>query len=46
MKSEADSRPTFKKWPVAFIDKNHLAVAGIYYKDDSDVACCALLWRK
>ena len=37
MKIEADRRLTFEKWPVAFMDKNHLAVPGFYYTDHSDV---------
>jgi len=41
MKSEADRRKTFEKWPVAFIDKNYLAAAGFYYTKLSDVVCCA-----
>ena len=41
MKSEADRREIFQKWPVGFIDKNHLAAAGFYYTNQSDVVCCA-----
>jgi hypothetical protein len=41
MKSEADRRLTFEKWPVAFIDKNSLSETVIYYTDHSDVVCCA-----
>ena len=40
-KSEADRRQTFEKWPVAFIDKNHLTAAGFYYTKQSDVVFCA-----
>jgi len=39
MKSEADRRLTFEKWPVAFIDNNNQAEAGFYYTDLSDVVC-------
>jgi hypothetical protein len=52
MKSEADCRLKFEKWPVAFIDKNNLAEAGFYYTDHSDVLCCAFcvaqigLWQE
>jgi hypothetical protein len=52
MKSEADSRLTFEKWPVSFIDKNNLAEAGFYYTDHSYVVCCAFcvaqigLWQE
>jgi len=52
MKSEVDRRLTFKKWPVAFIDKNNLVEAGFYYTDHSDVVCCAFcvaqigLWQE
>jgi len=52
MKSEADRLLTFKKWPVAFIDKNNLAEAWFYYTDHNDVVCCAFcvaqigLWQE
>jgi len=39
MKSDADRRKTFEKWPVIFIDKNRLAVAGFYYTKLSNVVC-------
>jgi len=41
IKSEADRRKTFEKWPVTFIDKNHLVSAGFYSTKLSDVVCCA-----
>jgi len=52
MKSEADLRLTFEKWPVAFIDKIDLAEAGFYYADYSAVLCFAFcveqigLWQE
>jgi len=52
MKSEADRRLTFEKWPVAFIDKNNLPEAGYCFTDHSDVVCCAFcvaqigLWQE
>ena len=30
MKREADRRKTIEKWPVTFIDKNHLPSAGFF----------------
>jgi len=41
MKSEADRRKTYKDWHVSFMDKNHLAAAGFYYTNWSDIVCCA-----
>ena len=38
-KSEADRRKTYKEWHVRFMDKNHLAAAGFYFTNCSD-----LLW--
>jgi len=31
MKSEADSRQAFEKWPVSSIDKNYLVAMGLHY---------------
>ena len=41
MKSEADRRKTFSKWPVTVRDKNHLASARFYSTKLSDIVCCA-----
>ena len=41
MKREADRRKTFEKWPLTFIDTNHLASAGFFFTKLSDVVCCA-----
>jgi len=41
MKSEANRRKTNKEWHVLFMDKNHLAAAGFYYTNWSDIFCCA-----
>jgi hypothetical protein len=30
IKSEAGRRLTFEEWPVAFMDKNNLVIAGFY----------------
>ena len=52
MKSEADCRLTFEKWPVSFIDKNNVAEAGFYFTDHGGVVCCAFcvaqigLWQE
>jgi len=52
VKSEADRRLTFEKWPVTFIDTNNVDEAGFYYTDHSDVVCCAFcvaqigLWQE
>ena len=40
-KSEEMRRQNFHKWPVEFIDKNHLAAAGFHYINVEDVVCCA-----
>jgi len=41
MKSEVDRPLTFEKCPVAFINKNNVGDAGVYYADHSVVVCCA-----
>lgn len=41
MKSESDRRRTYEKWPVSFMDANHLSAAGFYFTNRSDVVCCA-----
>ena len=40
-KSEAIRLQTFQKWPLQFIDKNHLAAAGFYFTYSKDVVCSA-----
>jgi hypothetical protein len=41
MKSEADRRKTYERWPVSFMDTNHLSAAGFYYTNQGDVVRCA-----
>jgi len=41
MRSEADRRQIFEKLQVAFMDKNHLAAVGFYYRNWSDVVWSA-----
>jgi hypothetical protein len=41
MKSEADRRRTYEKWPVPFMDKDHLSAAGFYFTNRGDVVRCA-----
>jgi len=41
LKSEADRRRTYEKWPVPFMNPNHLSAAGFYFTNRSDVVCCA-----
>ena len=51
-KSEANRRKTYAEWPIPFMDKNHLAAAGFYYTNWSDIVCCAFCglevghWKK
>ena len=41
MKSEADRRKTYEKWPVPFMDKDHLSAAGFFFTNRGDVVRCA-----
>jgi len=41
LKTEADRRKTYDKWPVPYINKNRLASAGFYYTGWSDIVQCA-----
>jgi hypothetical protein len=41
MKSEADRRRTYEKWPVPFMDKDDLSAAGFYFTKRGDVVRCA-----
>lgn len=41
MKSEADRRRTYERWPVPFMDTNLLSAAGFYYTNKGDVVRCA-----
>lgn len=41
LKSEADRRRTYEKWPVPFMDTNHLSAAGFYFTNRRDVVRCA-----
>jgi hypothetical protein len=41
MKSEADRRRTYERWPVSFMDKDHMSAAGFYFTNRGDVVCCA-----
>lgn len=41
MKSEADRRKTYERWPVSFMDINNLSAAGFYFTHKGDVVRCA-----
>jgi len=41
MKSEADRRRTYERWPVPFMDKDRLSAAGFYFTNRGDVVRCA-----
>ena len=42
MKSEAQRSQSFKKCPLAFIDKNHLGAAWFKFTNQSDIVRCTI----